>query len=145
MPALASPTPDVGPSAVSPQQRSSRLAQSWQLLYNRGVSINPPIAILSGTAWAFLAYAAPAGGNPLTRRLLVGAAVFSAGMIPFTLGFMQGTNNALSAKAAGAGKRLLDQDDLAETEALLGKWTTLNALRGMLPLVGAVLGATVVL
>jgi hypothetical protein len=147
MPALASPAPDAGVSAVSPQDRSSRLAQTWQLLYNRGSSIAPPLAILSSTAWAFLAYTAPAGGNPLTRRLFVGAAACTAGIVPFTIGFMKRTNDALSAKARanGTGKSLVVKDDLAQTEGLLGKWMALNALRGALPLVGAILGATAVI
>jgi membrane protein YqaA with SNARE-associated domain len=57
------------------------------------------------------------------------------GIVPFTLGVMMGTNRSLQAKV-GAKDEV--ETTRTEVESLLERWGVLNALRGGLPLVGAV-------
>lgn len=59
-------------------------------------------------------------------------------IIPFTIVFMRDTNNKLLAHAAKVKKDELSVTETEEVDSLLEKWTTLNGLRSVLPMVGAV-------
>lgn len=66
-------------------------------------------------------------------------------IVPFTIVFMRATNNELLGLAAKAKK---DEMSVAETEdvgGLLERWTTLNRVRGVLPMVGAVCAVVAVI
>lgn len=61
----------------------------------------------------------------------VGGALTLA-IVPFTLGVMMPTNNALLAVAEGK-----KDVNLAEVRELLGRWQLLNHVRGLFPLAAA--------
>lgn len=59
-------------------------------------------------------------------------------IVPFTLVFMKNTNNKLLEYAARAKKDELSVTETEDVDALLRNWTSLNRVRGLLPLAGAV-------
>lgn len=59
-------------------------------------------------------------------------------IVPFTIVFMRPTNNKLLAHAAKAKKDELSVTETENVDSLLERWTSLNRLRGVLPMVGAV-------
>ncbi|KAL4803068.1 hypothetical protein BDV18DRAFT_49314 [Aspergillus unguis] len=124
---------------------ASLLAKQWRDMYNAGKTQNPPIAALSAAAFAYLAYAIHSGkGAAATHAVLApkyavelyaAAAALTAGIVPWTLAVMRGTNKALQGVADEEGK-----SDDGEVKELLKRWSVLNAIRGALPLLGAVAG-----
>jgi hypothetical protein len=78
-------------------------------------------------------------------RLYGTAALLTIGIVPWTILAMNETNRKLTAKAQekvgmkGSGVR--DED----VHGLLRKWTTLNGIRSVLPLLGGVVAMVAVL
>lgn len=109
------------------------LAQQWAGIYNRGKVLGPQAAVLSLLGYGWLVYDRRSRGLPWTT--FVGAAALSLGIVPFTVIFMDPTNQALLGVAGGATA-------LGETavQALLVEWKGLNLVRSLFPLAGAVLG-----
>lgn len=72
-------------------------------------------------------------------RLYGLAAILTIGIVPYTLVAMNATNQKLLVKAEEkVGAKDVVKDE--EVGALLRKWTTLNGVRSMLPLVGTAAG-----
>lgn len=117
------------------------LAKQWKNLYELGKSKNPPVAAGATSAFLYLAWSARSGGSlfrkaPISRSLLFSAAaVFTMGIVPFTFVAMSETNSKLLAKSQST-KEISDDD----TVDLVERWTTLNAIRGFLPLIGGLCG-----
>ncbi|KAH0255972.1 DUF1772-domain-containing protein, partial [Aureobasidium melanogenum] len=115
----------------------------WQQNYQRGATQNPPIALGASASLGYLAWslrnlrtATVVGLRP--SALFAIAAVSTIAIVPFTIVLMRPTNNELLGLAARAQK---DETSVAETkdvEGLLERWTALNRVRGVLPMVGAV-------
>ena len=110
-------------------------------MYDNGKAQNPPIAVAVAASFLYLAWSERSGA-PLFEQtaysrsgLFSAAAVLTLGMIPYTLLVMTGTNDALLGKAKSAPE-ISD----TETSSLIEKWTTLNAVRGCLPLAAAAVG-----
>jgi hypothetical protein len=68
------------------------------------------------------------------------AAVLTVGIVPWTILAMSGTNERLIAVAEGKGK-----EDEGEVGVLLGRWTALNGVRSLFPLLGSVVAVMAVL
>lgn len=66
-------------------------------------------------------------------------------IIPFTIVFMRDTNNKLLAHAAKAKKDELSVTETEDVDSLLEKWATLNGLRSVLPMAGAVAAGVAVI
>lgn len=58
--------------------------------------------------------------------------------MPFTVAFMMATNNKLLKYAEKAKKDDLSVTETEDVDGLLKRWTFLNGVRGLFPLVGAV-------
>lgn len=84
------------------------------------------------------------------------AAAVTLSIVPYTVVFMQTVNNKLAAHATrddaavaeGKEAMKMSEQELARREredmevlGLLRKWSCLNLLRGVMPLVGSVVGA----
>ena len=117
------------------------LAKQWRNMFENGKAQNPPIAAAAAASFFYLAWSVRAGG-PLFKQttysragLFSAAAVLTLGIVPYTILTMTTTNNALLEKAKSA-----PEVSDTETARLIEKWTTLNALRGFLPLAGAAVG-----
>jgi hypothetical protein len=90
-------------------------------------------AALAGCGYAYVAYTQSRRGEDW--KLPTAAAATTVAIVPFTVLFMGKTNARLLAGAAEAISMSVN-----EVEMLLVSWTRLNAVRGMLPLVGGGLG-----
>ncbi|KAK5999908.1 hypothetical protein QM012_004996 [Aureobasidium pullulans] len=115
----------------------------WEQNYQRGASQNPPIALGAAASLGFLAWslrsvhtATLVGVRP--SPLIAIAAVSTMAIVPFTVAFMRSTNNKLLTLAAKAKKDELSVTETEDVDSLLEKWTSLNRLRGVLPMAGAV-------
>lgn len=134
--------------AVANVKKDSSLSNAhavrlWEQHYQRGASQNPPIALGAAASLGFLAWslrglrtATVVGLRP--SSLFVIAAVSTMAIVPFTIVFMRPTNNKLLAHAAKAKKDELSVTETEDVASLLERWTSLNRLRGVLPMVGAV-------
>lgn len=73
------------------------------------------------------------------------AAVLTMGIAPFTALVMSGTNERLivlsEGKGAGVGGKEKEDVQGKEVRGLLEGWGRLNAVRSLLPLAGALVGA----
>jgi hypothetical protein len=81
-------------------------------------------------------------------QLYAAAAVFTLGIVPYTLITMNPTNNKLIEKAGKVdvnSKGLDGTGDDKEVGELLKKWQVLNGIRGVIPLLGVVAGFVAVL
>ncbi|KAH6667369.1 hypothetical protein B0J14DRAFT_704472 [Halenospora varia] len=118
------------------------LAKLWEDIYEAGKATNPPVAAAVTSSFAYLAWSSRGGAHlPKNCSQLYGlAALLTIGIVPYTLMFMLGTNNKLSAKAkrqSGAVSVPAYDDAFAK---LIDRWSTLNLCRSLLPLFGGVVG-----
>ncbi|KAL4928910.1 DUF1772 domain-containing protein [Aspergillus undulatus] len=138
--------PSLQTSLTSYSAPSTLIAKQWREMYNAGKAQNPPIAILTATAFGYLAYAAHSGKSAALDVLApsnavwlyTAAAAFTMGFVPWTFAAMVGTNKRLMERAEGvSAEKNWDGEDVLE---LLGEWKFLNGIRAVLPFVGGVLG-----
>jgi Domain of unknown function (DUF1772) len=101
--------------------------------YLRGAVTLVPLSIFSGTCSALVASLLPA-----QRPLWAIAAVFTLAQTPWTLLVMMGTNDRLSAVAGS----MVEQEKARgeEVVGLLRQWAWMNIVRGLLAMVGGMVG-----
>ena len=129
----------LGPSHIAIRQ--------WKLSFDRGIVINPAIALLSSATYGFLSYRLYGTLNHQKAELYALSAAFILSIWPWTLLLMSSTNGKLfkkyeEAKEPNAHEKLAEVG-VAEgetTKELIKKWGALNIGRGVLPFLGAVLG-----
>ncbi|KAF3406331.1 Noranthrone monooxygenase [Talaromyces pinophilus] len=115
----------------------------WRNMYEAGKTQNPPIAIATASAFAYVAWSVRRNPTLFVSAAYGGfgmytaAAVLTLSIVPYTLAAMRNTNDALL-KLADSKEDLLASR--AEVEALLDRWTTLNWIRSLLPLAGGLAG-----
>ncbi|KAL2818050.1 hypothetical protein BJX63DRAFT_82693 [Aspergillus granulosus] len=122
------------------------IVKQWRDMYNTGKAQNPPIAVLTAAAFAYLAWSVRESTTPLAvlapknaTALYSAAAALTVAIVPWTLAAMAGTNRKLLDRA-GAKSWIPTEEAAEETEDLLHTWTFLNAVRGVFPLVAGVVG-----
>ncbi|RGP79853.1 hypothetical protein FLONG3_2033 [Fusarium longipes] len=108
-------------------------ATAWQGLFNRGFALMPKFVVTTTAAYFYAAYTAQKRGH--SWKSLVAGAVLTVSIVPFTLIFMESTNELLLKAAAGTLEA--SQEDVAK---LIGRWGVLNLVRSLLPLAGAAVG-----
>ncbi|KAF4507542.1 hypothetical protein G6O67_004032 [Ophiocordyceps sinensis] len=109
-------------------------AQVWSELYARGSNMMPKVASVVALSYAYVAYSVSARGGSWAGFAAASASVLS--IIPFTLTCMSSTNAALHKAAASAS----DAPHAASVPDLIDTWSRMNLARGLLPLVGTILG-----
>ncbi|KAF1994646.1 hypothetical protein P154DRAFT_612983 [Amniculicola lignicola CBS 123094] len=122
------------------QSPVGQLASQWQTMFNRGITPVVSLAMTSAVGFMTLAYRVhtasqrlSSGTDVSTRNLYIGAAVATFGLAPYTQILMGGTNSELARRAAL-------QSAQAGTYELVQRWGTFNLWRGVMLLVGAVVG-----
>ncbi|GIJ82143.1 hypothetical protein Asppvi_000646 [Aspergillus pseudoviridinutans] len=137
-------TPALVQSLHEKQVTPSTAAKLWANIYNTGKLQNPPIAAATAAVLFYLAWAVRDGTalsllvGPNSSLLYAASGALTVGIVPFTLTFMMGTNRELEAKV---GSKDEIEATRTEVESLLERSGVLNAVRGGLPLVGAVAAA----
>ena len=123
IPALQSAPPAVG-------------LQQWGQIFNLGVRVAPPMGVTAASTLLYAAYQNyQSDADDLRWKGLVTTAVGTLLIIPFTLIFMNATNQRLIAGNEGRSK-LGD----GEIRTLLGRWGDLNMVRGVFPFVAVLVG-----
>lgn len=122
----------------------STVVKQWRSIYELGKTQNPPIAAVTSAAFFYLAWSARCIAPQSRIPLCYGsAAILTLGIAPFTLLVMSTTNNKLIHHSEFAPKKShspsIDTSD-EEIDRLLARWTSLNAFRSLLPLIGGLLG-----
>ncbi|KAG6367966.1 hypothetical protein INS49_002166 [Diaporthe citri] len=113
---------------------SQILAQQWAGIYNKGKVLGPQVAAVSLLGYGYLMYDRSRQSRGWGKY--VGAAALTVGIVPFTVFFMDATNQALLGVAAGTAGHLSAE----AVRDLLVKWRVLNLVRSLFPLAGALLG-----
>jgi hypothetical protein len=132
----------------------SHLTHQWLHIYDIGKIVFPSIALTSVLFNSYVAYAVRGVSGGRLSRLYLTAAALTITIAPYTIGLMAPTNKRLEAHATrdddGQAKgedaeeeRVLRESEDREVPALLAKWTRLNTVRGLFPLLGAAVGAAV--
>lgn len=114
---------------------SQILAQQWAGIYNNGKVLGPQAAAVSLLGYGYLMYDRSRQSPSRGWGKYIGAAALTVGIVPFTVFFMDDTNQALLGVAAGGAG--LSSEAVRE---LLNKWRVLNLVRSLFPLAGALLG-----
>lgn len=113
----------------------SNTAQVWHGLYTTGKALMPKVAVTVALSYAYAAYASRSRGSRFWVYY-AGAAGLVISIVPFTLVFMNQTNDILT-QAAVAGTAVSNKGIVDD---LVVKWGFLNLARSALPLAGAVTG-----
>ncbi len=111
--------------------------QQWQVVYDEGKLVAPPLSAISALAWAWTAWTAK---DSDAVKYYAAAAGLSAGFLFWTLGAMMSTNIELERRVKAAkedGEKVLFRE---ESGRLLESWTRMNYVRAALPMVGAWVG-----
>lgn len=128
----------------------SYLLRQWFHLFSKGMHSLPPFALGSAASYIFCAVALPGPlemrGPMLVRRTLyMIASLLSAGIMVFTQTALKPTNDALHARVWEVVKKEKESrgapdvnDKRDETENLMREWARVNAVRSLMPLLGAV-------
>jgi len=148
----ARPTPGSQASSSPPSHLISQVTQQWRWAYNVGKVIFPSLAASSALAYTYLAYALK--HSKISQTYLAAAAV-TMSIAPYTLAVMLPTNKRLMERAArkdvtpkqGEQEENAQQREYEDRQIpdLMVMWAWLNAIRGLFPLVGAVIGASAAL
>lgn len=116
---------------------ANTLAKQWKRLYGVGKARAPPIAATVAASFVYLAWSVRSG-PPLFRKspysrsgIYLVAAILTVGIVPFTMVVMAPTNGVLSKMTESDGQ--LDDGEVVE---LVERWTVLNRIRSLFPLVG---------
>jgi len=140
------PSNSVAPS--TPSTRPSHLARQWAKVFAIGSKAGPAFGI--GSAASFLyTWSLLQPQRVVQRRLYLAAAISAVAIVPFTLVFMSRVNNELHRRAQAAEQDSDDESGPTEyavegtvesyrTHDLIRYWASLNAIRGLIPLAGAV-------
>ncbi|KAK6083659.1 ATP-dependent RNA helicase HAS1 [Seiridium cupressi] len=124
---------------ITPILRSSAprevLLQQWHIAYSLGKSYMPPAAVAITASYFSVAYAYCSRG--LEWRGFAGAGALTVGIVPFTLLFILGTIGELEGMMAKGAQEKGGELELQAARKALGKWSRLNFVRAMLPLVGS--------
>ncbi|KAL2010377.1 hypothetical protein VTN00DRAFT_6184 [Thermoascus crustaceus] len=146
------------------------LLRQWLYIYTKGMNTFPAIVTASALAYIYLVYYYALHHHhnrhlaALSRRLYLTAAVVNLSAIVYSLVFIEGTVNRLmelvrryddgSEEMGEAGTTSVKEDgergrrkeeEKKEASRLLAMWGQLNVVRGIFPLVGAVIGAAAAL
>jgi hypothetical protein len=127
---------------------SGAILKVWRRMYQRGHAHSPKIAILTSSAFTYLAWRASQTTGGRVPMLLFGtAASLVTGIVPFTLVFMLPINDALMVRTAekDISSDPPEKPEQKTTEEVLTRWAVLSGIRSLLPLAGGVLGLLAVL
>ncbi|KAJ8076303.1 hypothetical protein PM082_000723 [Marasmius tenuissimus] len=124
------------PALLTPSSFSSptHVAIQWKALYTRGARTMPPLAVFASSAYFYLAFKLFKYSRGLTQ-MYAAAGALTLGIVPYTLMVMVKTNDALSAKAVD--EPVEQKESNGEVDELLERWTSMNLVRGLIPLTGS--------
>ncbi|KAK8050742.1 hypothetical protein PG994_012472 [Apiospora phragmitis] len=114
-----------------------QLAYAWTRMYHYGHLALPTMGVGTCLLYLVSAYRSRKG-----RATLFAAAVATVAMVPFTWVFMTPTNNQLFGLEAAAAAGTTGLLSLDEVRDLIVWWSRLHITRSLMPLLGAMLGAT---
>ena len=116
-------------------------------MFDLGKVAAPPFAMLSSAAFGYLAYRLSKTLNQTKGELYGLAAISTLSIVPYTLILMRGVNGKLISKSDHPKNMGLDdtaanvsKDGEESAKELIDWWATLNVGRGLLPLVGTIIG-----
>jgi hypothetical protein len=117
----------------------------WQRTYTLGASTMPFTGLISAAAYFWLGLRAPGIGS-FRARMYIAAGALTAGIVPFTVLVMRGTNERLKAlrERVGVDAKVGEGGVVAEQErsakGLVDWWGVLNLGRAGLLIAGTVCG-----
>ena len=126
------------------------MIRQWQKSFDTGKIVHPALALLSSFAYGYLAYKFQGTLRQTAAEMYGVCIVANLAIWPWTIFVMMPTNKKLfkrydESKSLGENEMKTEVGMPKEdsTKELIGWWSTMNIIRGCLPLVAAVLGAWV--
>lgn len=123
------------------------IVKQWRAMFENGKAQNPPIAVMTASAFLYLAWVSRPKSKfrglfrrPGSASLYLSAALLTVGIVPWTVITMTKTNNSLIAIAEAAKTPVV-----GEVPELLERGTSLNGVRSCFPLLGGALGLFAIL
>jgi hypothetical protein len=106
-------------------------AQAWRTLFNKGKATGFPLSLITASILAYVSYLSP---STTMSRLYAGIALVPFGVGPFTVIFIQPTNNYLLGRAEAADKKQIvaEKEETQINEAIV-RWRGLNYYRTLIP------------
>ena len=127
---------------VNPQEANA--LRQWRIMFNRGAKAAPTIALTAAVSAFTAAYTHHHPQATHRTWLFIASGVSTIGIIPYTGVAMLKNIRTLEAKEDSA--RVKAEKDghggpttSEDTKSLIRTWSTLNAVRALLPLVGSLL------
>jgi len=113
--------------------------QQWRVIYDLGKLVSPSVSAVTALLWA-LSASSVKDSEDSAWKLYAVAGLATASVPIWTVGFMLPTNNELMrmAKVAKEGSETTVYG--REAGVLLNKWSWMNYVRAVLPMVGAWVG-----
>ncbi|KAL0565779.1 hypothetical protein V5O48_016244 [Marasmius crinis-equi] len=98
----------------------------------------PTLAAIASSAYFYLAYRFSEYSHSLTRKYVV-AGLLTLGILPYARLVMAGTNDELIDKAVSVPTERKNVADEGAVRELIERWSTMNLVRGLLPLTGTLM------
>ncbi|PYH47016.1 DUF1772 domain-containing protein [Aspergillus saccharolyticus JOP 1030-1] len=124
----------------------SSVVKQWRTIYTYGAQRAPSIGLCTAATFFYLAWSVRES-TPLSlitarnsSQVYCLAGALTLGIVPFTIVFMKKTNDRLTQWAQHRAEEAWTAEADAEVEGLLWKWTWLNAVRSVFPLLGGLVG-----
>ena len=114
--------------------------QQWQVIYDLGKFISPPVSAASALLWGYSAWSAKDNEDPLEWKLYAVAGLATFSVLAWTLAFIRPTNNELMRRAKVAKEVTETAVFGRESIEILARWSWMNYVRAVLPMVGAWVG-----
>lgn len=126
------------PALIRQDVSQDALIRQWHGIYKRGAATMPALGASTTLGYWFVAYQMMGSSE---WRGFAAAGALTLAIVPFTLVVMMPTIRELETEIAGeGGSAAKDNKKISRSrgtvEALLWKWTRLNVVRSLMPLLG---------
>ena len=126
------------PVLLEATKDAPQLLYAWVRVYHYGHLALPTLSVGTFLMYMYAAFR----GNSKRRGVLAAAGLATVAMVPFTWIFMVPTNDELfrlEAASSATGQSLIGFEGVRD---LIVAWSKLHVTRSLMPLMGAVLGAS---
>jgi hypothetical protein len=114
--------------------------QQWQVIYDLGKLVSPPVSATSALLWGYSAWSARDNEDSLEWKLYAMAGLATFSVLAWTVGVMMPTNLDLIRRAKIAKEVTETVVFGRESVEILARWSWMNYVRGVLPMAGAWVG-----
>lgn len=119
-------------------------ASQFALIYRIGYVTQPPSTLMASLAFGGVAWRYWQTGNPVWQKWAAAGSAMAV-VLPWTFGLMEPTSHKLLRIAGVEAAEASKGEDKMKTKELLLRWSKLNAIRSIGPLVAGGIGLWIAL